>query len=286
MENELLDEKEAPPAWLRSSSAPAGRYLPSLRKVLGTICSPAKAGVRLVNLSVRSLPVVASSGEMLAHAARRLDAHLRKKQGIFEFCDNPHCLLRVALHRAEVTMILGHGVHLLRGGLVAELHLWNEHIPRIPGAGPNFSWAVLAQRRMRQSLGFLADHVRSDPRFGEVRIFHAHALFGSGKSQARMQRFAKLHGFELTHAQVPASWLGRLRNLGECLHQWAMIRAFNPGALTGRQLINVTHHQLWISREALLAKFPGSQPKPPAHPDRPQPASTRPLAFRPRAELS
>jgi len=158
-------------------------------------------------------------------------------------------------------MFLSEKIQLCRGDLIAELHLWNEHIPQIPANGPNLSWAVLTERRMRQSLMLLAGHVRANPRLDQVRTFHAHALFGSGKSQAKMQRFAKLHGFELARAQMPASWWEHLRNLGECLHQWAMIRAFNPGALAGRQLINVTHHQLWISREALLAKFPDPRPE-------------------------
>ncbi|MDB6112228.1 MAG: hypothetical protein JWR69_3978 [Pedosphaera sp.] len=225
--------------------------------ILSAIYSGAtKAGAWLAASRVRANSVIAGSGEMLAHSARRLDAHLRKKQGIFEFCDHPHCLLRVAVRRTEENLVLSDAIRLRRGELIAELHLWNEHIPQIPEDGPKLSWAVLTQRRMRHSLALLADQIRSGNRLDQVRVFHARALFGNGKSQARMERFAKLYGFELARTPPSNTLPGRLRNLGECLHQWALIRAFNPSALAGRRLTHVACHQLWISRDALLVRFP------------------------------
>src|SRR5258706_15094577 len=103
MENEMPGEKMTPLAWSRSSSAPARKNRPVLSAIYS---GAAKAGAWLAAGRVRANSVIAGSGEMLAHSARRLDAHLRKKQGIFEFCDNSRCLLRVALHRAEANLAL------------------------------------------------------------------------------------------------------------------------------------------------------------------------------------
>lgn len=256
----MLGQKATPLAWPGSGSVPARKYSLSPD---GSCSRAAKARAWLSKGRAHATSVLASSSELLAHAARRLDAHLRRKQGIFEFCDNLDCLLRVAMHRTEKNLVLTDAIHLRPGEIIAELHLWNEHIPRIPGAGPNLSWAVLTQRRMRQSLALLAAQIRSDPRLYQVRVFHARALFGNGKSQARMERFAKLYGFELARAPLPGS---RLRNLGECLHHWAMIRAFNPGALAGLRLTNMACHQLWISRDALLLRFPAIPPGSLPHP--------------------
>src|SRR5689334_15745375 len=139
MENEMPGEKMTPLTWSRSSSAPSRKYRPVLRAIHS---GAAKAGAWLVAGRVCTSSVIAGSGEMLAHSARRLDAYLRKKQGIFEFCDHPHCLLRVAVHRTGENLVLSDASRLHRGEMIAELHLWNEHIPRIPRAGPNLSWAV------------------------------------------------------------------------------------------------------------------------------------------------
>jgi hypothetical protein len=239
MQEKIMAKKAAPLTWPRSKpdAIPNRKFPLFLRRIAS-----------------------ASLGEWLTHAGRKLDTHLRKKQRIFEFCDHPHCLLRIALHRTQEDLVLTDAIRLGPGELVAELHLWNEHIPRILAAGPNLSWAVLTQRRMRESMALLANHVRSDSRLGQVRVFHARGLFGSGKSQASMKQFAKQFGFEQARTPLPGSLLGRLRNYGECLHHWAMIRAFNPGALAGRRLTDVACHQLWITRVALLTRFPALQP--------------------------
>ena len=199
------------------------------------------------------LPPVATPGGLFNRAVLRLDGRLRHRQNIFEFCDRPHCLLRVALCVVKTGIILPDGCQVRRGEVIGELHLWNEHVPIIPAAGPDLSWAVNIQRRMRQSLVLLSQHVQSDARFDQIRFFRAETRLGGGKPCAQMERIARFFGFQLTRTPpLEGLWHG-LIDLGERIHLWAMIRAFNPRALAGRGFLP-TKHELWMSREVLLSK--------------------------------
>lgn len=42
------------------------------------------------------------------------------------------------------------------GALVADLHLWNEHIPPMPKGGPDLVWARQVSTQVRRSLDELA----------------------------------------------------------------------------------------------------------------------------------
>jgi hypothetical protein len=198
---------------------------------------------------------VAAPRGILDQAVRQIDARLRRQQHIFEFCRSSHCLLRVALTPARENLALPGGMAVRCGELTAELHLWNEHMPRIPDAGPNLSWAALAKSRMRESLELLAAWVQSDSQFARVRFFCADTLLGAGKSHPHVKRLATYFGFDLLDVPSPRGWRERLIALGEGVHLWAMVRAFNPGALAGRRLLRSQRHQFWMSREALLKKY-------------------------------
>lgn len=196
-------------------------------------------------------------GGMLNFAVHRLDAFLRRQQNIFEFCDAPHCLLRVAVHPVEAGVILPSGYELRRGEFRGDLHLWNEHVPGLLATGADLLWAVLTRRRMRQSLALLAAAVQNDPRLDAAKVFCAETRLGAGKPRVQMERIAKFYGFELTDAPQPGNLQEHLSDLGERIHLCAMVRAFNPGALTMGHLIRTQRHQLWMSREVLLSKYAG-----------------------------
>ena len=72
---------------------------------------------------------------------RRIDAWMLRVLGIFEFSDDPECVLRLQITRAPHTLCLN-GRVVNAGEPVLELHLWNEHIPPLPPSGPDLAWAT------------------------------------------------------------------------------------------------------------------------------------------------
>jgi hypothetical protein len=256
MEEDTLNEKPITLAVspVRSDLlSPGKRWMPP--RQAGAATWPHVGRRRSLTKILARLKSAANLGAIFRHAVLRLDACLRRQQNIFEFCDSRECLLRVALRRARHGVVLPSGMQLRQGELMVELHIWNEQIPRILDAGPDLSWAVLTQRRLRQSLTALAREVECDPRFNGVQLLCAETRLGSGRPRARMERFADFFGFELIDATRAPGWRTRLIDLGERLHLWALIRTFNPGALTGRRLRQSQRHQLWMSRKVLLAKY-------------------------------
>jgi hypothetical protein len=69
---------------------------------------------------------------------------------------------------------------------------------------------------------------------------------------AQVQRLAGRYGFE----RLPRdpSILRRLHALGDSVTLWGLTRAYNPAALA-RQPFLRDHHELWISRAALLERY-------------------------------
>jgi hypothetical protein len=185
---------------------------------------------------------------------RQMDVILRRRQNIFEFCSDPHCLLRIALCPATGEE-LPCGICLQNGDLIGELHLWNEHIPPLPAGGPSFAWAGLIRQRTSESFALLAESVRSDSRFKNVRLFRARTRLG-GDQPRHFERLMRSFGFERVEELTCSNWREQLTGLGECLHLWTLLCAFNPVALTNHRLIELPFRQLWMSRETLLAKYP------------------------------
>jgi hypothetical protein len=197
-----------------------------------------------------------TANHALTYAIRQMDARLRRRQHIFEFCDHPHCLLRLALRRAGTDFAPPAGFSLRRGASVGELHLWNEHILPIPAAGPSFVWAKTIRRRMRESLALLAESARADPRLKDVEMFGAKTGLGGDKPRAPFERLMKSLDFDRVEELTRADWRERWVGLGENLHLWALLHAFNPMALADHRFFRLSFRQLWMSREALLEKYP------------------------------
>ena len=94
---------------------------------------------------------------------RALDTVLRWVYGVFEFCDDEACLLRLRVTRAPHAIPLPDG-EVPAGAPVLEPHLWNEHMPPIPQEGADVAWAVRTYRMLVDSLPAVAYQIRHDPK--------------------------------------------------------------------------------------------------------------------------
>src|ERR1700691_5318544 len=65
---------------------------------------------------------------MVYRAVLRLDVALRANLGIFEFSNDPDCLLRIAITQSKLGAVLSDGTNVREGDSVVELPFWNEHV--------------------------------------------------------------------------------------------------------------------------------------------------------------
>ncbi len=214
---------------------------------LGSVDLPSDAG---------GLPVSPTARRDRAWVALvgNADAVLRRWNGVYEFTDDPDCLLRVALRRACVPVVLAEGVVMAAGAPIGVLHFWNEHLPPFPPRGPDICWAKGIEQRFEHSLRLLAAHVEGNPAWAEVRALRGNAALSGGLRPAQMRRVASHYGFET--AVPDLAGLAALHAFGQNFLLWAFARAFNPGALT-RQPFRRPRTELWMSRETLRARFLG-----------------------------
>lgn len=190
----------------------------------------------------------------LAALVRRIDAHLRRKQGIFEFIDDPRCLLRLSVEPARHDVELADGTRVKAGEPVGILHFWNEHMVVVPNGGPDLAWASALRQAMRDSFRQLARAMESDPRLAGLRAFSGMSMFVGRHGDDAFPRVAARYGFECIPEEERRSLGKRLHGFGENILAMGLQWAYNPVGLRGKKFVR-PRAPLWISRNALLKKY-------------------------------
>jgi len=193
---------------------------------------------------------------VLRAAVRGLDTLLRLRYGVHEFCRSPGCIFRVGPAHSPADMPLADGKVVRRGEPIADLHLWNEHIPPLPPEGADMRWAVGFYRLMRSSLQELADYLETEPRYRTAAAVRA---VGSvmAKTPAPLEEFAARLGFEVLdpHGNRPPSRWRRFAEAWDNGFNLVLIWVYNPPSLRTRALGGLRRVQLWMSRERFLARY-------------------------------
>jgi len=190
--------------------------------------------------------------EFWAGSIALIDAVLRSYYGIYEFTDDPGCVLRAGFGRARAPVSLSDGTHIESGETIGTLHFWNEHLPRYSSKGPNLAWACAMRDRVMYSLRAFSVHIESEAAWREVRAISTETALPARLGTSQIERVFRRYGFE----RVPTdpSLRARLHGLGECFMQWGLTRAYNPAALP-RQPFLRDRHELWISRATLRLRY-------------------------------
>jgi hypothetical protein len=188
-------------------------------------------------------------------AIRLLDALQRRLHGVYEFTDDPSCLLRIQRTKAPHDLALPDGT-VAAGAPVLALHLRNEQVLPIPEAGADMAWALRMTRIFVRSLRAVGTEMERDPRLAGVQAVGAlsTAVFGpSGQAGARV--FERL-GFHLFPYH---GLLGAFGDFWENLYSWWLMWAYNAASLRDRHLLGLHRTELWMSTAAFLARYgPGA----------------------------
>jgi len=142
------------------------------------------------------------------------------------------------------------------GALVADLHLWNEHIPPMPKGGPDLVWARQVSTQVRRSLDELARNFASTPELKEAQACRARTNFlGHGRSSESLSRVIKRFGFEEVDEGSPAMPT-RIHDLFENVLIAALVWTHNPEALRSDKCIR-QRRPVWMPRDKLLGLYGG-----------------------------
>jgi hypothetical protein len=77
-----------------------------------------------------------------------------------------------------------------------DLHLWNEHIPRMPRRGATIGWAQKMHTAMVLSLQELAHFLAQRSDLEEIAILCVNTMFTSSRRTDQTVRLMRCYGFE------------------------------------------------------------------------------------------
>ncbi len=182
---------------------------------------------------------------------RAFDRFLCRATGVFEFCDDPECLVRLQWARAPRDLALSDGTRVRTGAPVLMLHLWNEHLPH-PGAdGPDLQWAARVRRMLTYSFRQVARWLAERPEAHRVEAVGGITVlaFSADGHPTPLIRHLGFDVFPYRRA------LGRFGEFWENFYTWAIMWTFNPASLRGRSLLRLRRAEIWMSREAFLRRY-------------------------------
>jgi hypothetical protein len=191
---------------------------------------------------------------LLGHVARApihlLDRILRRATGVFEFTDDPDCIIRTRVGRTPHMLALPER-HVLAGEKALEIHLWNEHVRPIPPGGATLSYAVWVRRAFVSSLEQLAHYTQATNDLADLAAVGGVSVLVSPQYAGGMAWMERL-GFTILPYHSP---LGRFGEFWENVYAWWLMWAFNPASVRHRNALSMRRSEMWMTAEAFLARY-------------------------------
>ena len=185
---------------------------------------------------------------------RLFDRFLRWRLGVFEFCEDPSCLIRLRLARAPHSIPLSDG-EIPAGAKLLELHLWNERVQRMPPEGADLRMAIGIRRMFIFSCQAAAREMQHNPRFSGIEVVGGiTVLFYPGEGSGGEKLFKRL-GFTLFPYHNP---LGRFGEFWENLFTWSLMWAYNAPSLRQRHLLRLHRTEMWMSAKEFILRYGAS----------------------------
>lgn len=195
-------------------------------------------------------------GYWLENAIFGLDRWLRRRQGVFEYTDDPACIFRIQRALADVPLTLSGGARIEPGMPILNLHLWNEHVPLMGPEGATVAWARHLSRAVRSSLRQLAAYLDANSDLSDVAALRANMRLGTAEQGAQLVRLMGRYGFEPAGEVLrPGTWQsGSLHYYGESILIFMLVLATNPVAV-GTPVLRRDHKLVYLSRPALERRY-------------------------------
>jgi len=184
----------------------------------------------------------------MRRVVQRFDAFLANALGVFEFTQDPKCILRLQRAILRHALIL-QDAELAPGAPVLMLHLWNDRVPPLPAEGPDLAWARQISRSLTDSLYLANTYLAQGSPQTDPRAIGAITVLGLASGTADI--LAHL-GFLPYPYKCP---LGRFGEWWENAYTWSLMWAYNPASMRGRRLSQLRRTEYWMSTSDFLDRF-------------------------------
>lgn len=176
---------------------------------------------------------------------KALDRIPRHILGIHEFSREPGCVLRYSRTRSTTAITMPSGEAVRLGDPILELHFWNDRLgsDRYLRSSP-----VVLRSAFRRSLALLAQQLRSNQHFADIKAVHATLA----RIPSRSCRVHRPFGCALyVESGSSARWI---HDFFENFLVHSLRWAFNPNRAKQRPL-RLRRLELWMAASDLTARF-------------------------------
>lgn len=198
-------------------------------------------------------------GLWLENAVFGLDRWLQRRQGVFEYTDDPGCIFRIQLAQAREPLTLSGDARIEPGMPLLNLHLWNEHVPLMGPDGATVAWASHLSRAIQSSLRMLAGYLNDNRDLDDIVALRAAMGLGTAERGAQLERLMGRYGFEPAAEVIHLGpWRsGSLHRFGENILIFLLVLATNPVAV-GTPVLRRDRKLVYLSRAALERRYGGA----------------------------
>ncbi|HEY6842934.1 MAG TPA: hypothetical protein VI391_02115, partial [Thermoanaerobaculia bacterium] len=171
---------------------------------------------------------------------RWIDRALLAHYGIFEYSDDPQCVLRAGLTKSPAAVTLQDGTSIARGETVAELHLWSQRSMAVRNG-------IELRRRVAKSFHQFANFARADARFAPLRGVLVRTSVCDQFPRALLEKLSARWGWEVD--DQPRSAGGRFADFWDNFYIVLLGLAYPSGPIHFRRRIE--RIRVWISMRRL-----------------------------------
>lgn len=183
----------------------------------------------------------------LRRLLRAFDRWLARTQGVFEFSQDPDCILRLQLSQARRPRTVA-GIALQPGDRVLMIHLWNERLREVPETGADLAWARAMHFQFLHSLRLAARYIEGAPALADLRAIGAETILSGALGRGGGHILQSL-GF------TPLPHHCRLATFGlfwENFYSWLLLWAYNPASLGRKSFWRLQRLDFWMPADAFL----------------------------------
>lgn len=173
-----------------------------------------------------------------------IDSLIMKRDHVYEFSDDPQCILRIQLMPSHHAITLG-DQQVNKGDTVLVVHVWNERIPHIPPGGADLAWALKMRRQVIYSFKLLAKEVGEKPIYDTVVALYGDSVLFSSNSHTGGLRLIQSLGFTVLPFHHP---LGKFGVFWENLFSWWLMWAFSQVSQDSRDFRHLERTEIWMSK--------------------------------------
>jgi hypothetical protein len=183
--------------------------------------------------------------------ARFIDSILRNRNGVYEFTDDTECIFRIQLRQAAREVNI-QGQKISKGDPLLGIHIWNEHMPKLPPDGADLQWALQSHRLLNHSFRLIAREMQSDEKYASMRALYGTSALLSFNDHIGGMRMMQRFGFTVL-PYLPTR--GRFGLFWQNFFSWWMMYTYNEVSLHTRDFWRLQRTEIWMLTDDFIYRY-------------------------------